>query len=307
MIEEKIASLYHEQEMRCPVHLSIGQEANAVTICDSLNKNDYMVSTHRGHAHYLAKGGSLDGLLGELYGKSVGCSGGNGGSMHLTDHSVGFLGSTSIVGGTIPIGVGAAFSAKLKKQKRISVICIGDAAIEEGVFHECANFAALHHLPVIFFMENNNYSCFTSRKDRQPKRDKEFRSVAEAHGMDYIKITWENFYSGHRNLQNVIKYFRECNEKTPIFVECEAYRFVEHCGPNDDDNLLYRPAAEIEHAKKNDPIIKMELYLRGAGFLDDKLLLKLKTEIEIDIEICLAKVRCSYYPMPKELGEYIYA
>src|SRR3990167_167654 len=95
MIEEKIASLYHEQEMRCPVHLSIGQEANAVTICDSLNKNDYMVSTHRGHAHYLAKGGSLDGLLGELYGKSVGCSGGNGGSMHLTDHSVGFLGSTT--------------------------------------------------------------------------------------------------------------------------------------------------------------------------------------------------------------------
>src|SRR3990167_9152776 len=141
MVEEEISRRYGEKKMRCPVHLSIGQELNASTVCQYLTKDDQMVSTHRGHAHYLAKGGSLEKFIAELYGKTTGCSGGLGGSMHLCDRSVGFLGSTSIVGGTIPIGVGLAFSNKLQRKENIVVVCMGDAAIEEGIFWESWNFA----------------------------------------------------------------------------------------------------------------------------------------------------------------------
>ena len=117
MVEEEISRRYKEKKMRCPVHLSIGQELNAAVLCEHLNKEDQMVSTHRGHAHYLAKGGSLDRFIAELHGKATGCSGGLGGSMHLCDRDCGFLGSTSIVGGTIPIGVGLAFANKLQKKE----------------------------------------------------------------------------------------------------------------------------------------------------------------------------------------------
>ena len=182
MIELGIANRYSEQQMRCPVHLSLGQELNAANITQFLTKQDYMVSTHRSHAHYLAKGGDLKAMISELYGKSTGCSGGYGGSMHLVDLSCGFLGSTSIVAGTIPVGVGAGFYLKLQKKKNIVVICHGDAAIEEGVFHESANFAALHKLPALFLLEDNDSSCYTPKSKRQPNRFLE--NLGEAHGLE---------------------------------------------------------------------------------------------------------------------------
>ncbi len=307
MIEEAIAAKYKEQEMRCPTHLSIGQEANAVAISLHLTKDDYMVSTHRGHAHYLAKGGSLDGLIGELYGKSCGYALGNGGSMHAVDTSCGFLGSTSIVGGTIPVGVGAAFAAKLKKEKKISVVCMGDAAVEEGVFHESANFAALHSLPVVFFMENNNYSCFTPRSKRQPKRVNGFKSVAEAHGLDYIRMSWDKFYAGVTMLDLAIQIMRHKEDKAPLFVECEAYRFVEHCGPNSDDNLNYRPVEEQEKYKNLDPIKALEDELRSSLFMNDEMKQKLMDKIQTEITESFDRVRNSEPPLKSELGKYLYA
>src|SRR5665213_264729 len=133
--EEEISKRYTQEQMRCPVHLSIGQEAAAVGVCSALTAKDFMVSTHRAHAHYLAEGGRLNGLICELYGKADGCAKGQGGSMHLVDWSAGFAGSTSIVGGTIPVGVGLAFGSFLRKEPVVTVVCIGDAAVEEGVFH----------------------------------------------------------------------------------------------------------------------------------------------------------------------------
>lgn len=307
MIEEAIAEEYPKQEMRCPVHLSIGQEMNAVAIANSLTNDDTMVSTHRGHAHYLAKGGSIRGLIGELYGKNIGCSRGNGGSMHLVDRNCGFLGSTSIVGGTIPIGVGAAWAAKIKKKSHITAVCIGDAAIEEGVFHESANFASLHGLRVIFFMENNNYSCFTKRSERQPNRERGFKSVAEAHGLRFLKICAHDYYPGFRNLQNAIKYMRDDKFSEPLFVECDAYRFVEHCGPKSDDHLNYRPPEEIEAARKLDPIDTFEKYLMGAGFMDQEMLEAAKIKIKEEIDRAFDEVVISENPMPSDLGAYLYA
>src|SRR3989338_9607744 len=168
--EEKIAEKYQEREMRCPVHLSIGQEAVAVGVCDNLKKEDIVYSNHRCHAHYLAKGGNLNRMIAEIYGKETGCAKGRGGSMHLIDLAAGFGGATPIVGNSVPIAVGAAFSNKLKGDKNIAVVFLGDGSTEEGVFHESLNFAILKKLPVLFVCENNLFSVYTNLSERQPKR-----------------------------------------------------------------------------------------------------------------------------------------
>ena len=174
MIEEEIAARYHEGKMRCPTHLSIGQEATAAAISLLTTKDDKAVSTHRCHAHYLAKGGSLKAMISELYGKRTGCCKGKGGSMHLIDKKVGFMGSSAIVGNSIPVGTGIALAEKLKNTNNKTIVYLGDAATEEGVFYESVNFAALKQLNVIYVCENNMYSVYTPLSERQP-RDRNMR------------------------------------------------------------------------------------------------------------------------------------
>lgn len=284
MFEEEIARRYLEQEMRCPVHLSLGQEACAVGVASQLSYQDFMVSTHRSHAHYLAKGGDPYKLLCELYGKADGCSRGQGGSMHLVDWSKGFAGSTSIVGGTIPIGVGLAFASKLQSQKRITAVCIGDAAIEEGVFHESANFASLHKLPVIFVVENNLYSCYTYLKDRQPMRS--FEKIAHAHNISYNKVDGNDVDLVSETMATIAS---EMNyRQQPWFLELKTYRLIEHCGPNQDDDLNYRPTQERLSFK--DPV----------GMDRPK-------EIEKSINELFARAKRAPFPDQSELGKYTYA
>ena len=153
LIEEGIADLYPEQEMRCPVHLCIGQEAIPVGVCAVLQKEDIVMGNHRSHGHYLAKGGDLKTMMAEIYGKATGCSKGMGGSMHLIDLSVNFLGTTPIVASIIPVAVGTAFTSWTKNEDRVTVIFLGRAATEEGVFTESLNFAALKKLPILFVSE----------------------------------------------------------------------------------------------------------------------------------------------------------
>jgi len=155
ILEETISENYQKQKMRCPIHLSIGQEAIAAGICQNLNDKDQVISNHRCHAHYLAKGGSVKKMIAELHGSPDGCSGGRGGSMHLFDEKKGVLTSVPIVSSSIPVGVGAALYFKYLNKKNISVIFFGDAAIEEGVFYESLNYAKLLSLPVLFVCENN--------------------------------------------------------------------------------------------------------------------------------------------------------
>ena len=139
-VETEISTRYSSGKMRCPVHLSIGQEGVPAALSLLLNKKDFAVSTHRAHAHYISKGGSIKRMIAEIYGKSTGCSGGRGGSMHLTDKKKGFMGSSSIVGNSIPLGVGLGLSLKLKKSKNLSIIYLGDGAVETGAFFESINF-----------------------------------------------------------------------------------------------------------------------------------------------------------------------
>ena len=243
LIEEEISYRYSEEKMRCPTHIAIGQEAAAVGVCASLNKNDYAVSGHRAHHHYIAKGGNIKKLIAEIYGKETGCSGGKGGSMHLIDTNVGFMGSTAIVAGTIPVGVGLSFSQKLKHSENITCIFFGDAAIEEGVFYESVNFAILKNLPVLFVCENNQFSCFTHLSERQPQNRKIFEMVSglgidssECDGNDVIAVQERT-----AQLVNKIK-----KGEGPKFLELHTYRWLEHCGPNYDDELGYRTINDIK-------------------------------------------------------------
>lgn len=291
MIEEEIGRRYKEQEMRCPVHLSIGQEACAVGVAKALTHSDLMVSTHRSHAHYLAKGGDLARMLCELYGKAYGCSRGQGGSMHLTDWSVGFVGSTSIVGGTIPVGVGLAFAMKQRKEKNIAVVCLGDAAVEEGVFHESANFASLHKLPVLFVIENNEYSCYTHLRERQPRRL--LSKLAFAHNLKYKRIKGAGAKSVYRFTKDIVDQIRLGSG--PWVLELETHRLVEHCGPNNDDELGYKTKATIDRGIRNDPISR-------CSFLPEE-----RESIDKEIELAFQFAKAAAFPDASELGKYTYA
>ena len=157
LVEEEIAARYPEQEMRCPVHLSIGQEAVSAGVCANLSHEDYVLSSHRSHGYYLAKGGDLTAMISELYGRMGGCTMGKGGSMHLMDLNAGFLGAIPIVGSAIPIAAGVAFGTLMKGERKITTVFFGDGAVEEGVFHETLNFASLKKIPLLFICENNYY------------------------------------------------------------------------------------------------------------------------------------------------------
>src|SRR3989442_1358391 len=181
-VEEEIAARYAEGGMRCPTHLSIGQEAVAAAVGAALRRDDLAVSGHRAHAHYLAKGGSLKAMIAEIYGKATGCARGKGGSMHLIDESAGFMGSTAIVGGTVPVGVGLAYGMKLRRTSQVSCIFMGDAVAEAGVFFESVNFAVLKKLPVLFVCENNLYSVYSPLRVRQPE-GRRIHEMVSAMGM----------------------------------------------------------------------------------------------------------------------------
>lgn len=286
--EEAIAAKYPEGKMRCPVHLSIGQEACAVGVCAALNKNDLMVSTHRGHAHMLAKGGSLNALISELYGKTSGCGRGQAGSMHLVDWDCGFAGSTSIVGGTIPVGVGLAFAKKLRGEDGCVVVCVGDAAVEEGVFHESANFASLHNLPVIFVLENNFYSCFTHIDDRQPT-NRSFEDVAKAHDLLFRTLDGNCV----ERIAHVTKALVEL--RAPSLLVLETYRHLEHCGQANDDHLHYRDPVEVKNWMNHDPL--KDVVLSGEE----------KAEITKEIAAAFKFAEESPFPSIHELGEYTHA
>ncbi len=251
MIEEAIADRYAQQKMRCPVHLSIGQEAVAVGVSAHLKKTDYAVSGHRAHAHYLAKGGDLKKMVAEIYGKASGCCGGRGGSMHLVDLTVGFLGSTPIVGGSIPIGVGAALAAQMKREERLVAIFFGEGSTEEGVFAESLNFAALKKLPVLFVCENNLYSVYSPLEVRQP-RERSIPLIAEAHGIFALQGDGNCLDKVSTLTEKAVDHIRK--GRGPALLELATYRFREHCGPDLDP---YQPQEEVAAWKARDPALSI--------------------------------------------------
>jgi 2-oxoisovalerate dehydrogenase E1 component len=303
MIEETIAKRYPQQEMRCPVHFSIGQEAIAVGVLQNLKSCDHMLSTHRAHAHYLAKGGNLKKLIAELYGKATGCTSGLGGSMHLVDLDVNMLGSTPIVGGSIPVAVGAALTSKMKNAKQISVVFFGDGATEEGVFAESMNFAALKKLPVLFVCENNLYSVYSPLKVRQPENASRL-AIAKAHGLNVGSANGNKvdqvYELASRNIINI----RE--GLGPAYLEFSSYRWLEHCGPNFDNKIGYRTEEEFLYWKEQCPIRYSEKLLLKNHILTQTEIDKTKTEVKNEIEAAFLFAHDSPDPEKHSLEQKVY-
>ncbi|MFY9314127.1 MAG: thiamine pyrophosphate-dependent dehydrogenase E1 component subunit alpha [Burkholderiales bacterium] len=303
MVEEEIAVRYPKEMMRCPVHLSIGQEAVPVGISRLLRPSDQVVSTHRCHAHYLAKGGNLAAMLGELMGRQTGCCGGRGGSMHLFDSKAGMLLSLPIVAASIPVGVGAALALKQRGTDGVAVIYLGDASLEEGVYHESANFAALHALPAIFVCENNLYSVYTPLRERQP--DRPLAELGRAHGMPAERIDGNYIEAVHGAAAAAVARARA--GRGPSFIQADTYRWREHCGPNYDNQIGYRTEAEFQSWKAQDPIEQLRRRLSSSGKLSPAEEARMKQEIAAEVEREFDAAEKAPAPDPATIAARIYA
>ena len=302
-IEEALADRYAEQEMRCPMHLCIGQEAIAVGVCAALSGNDVVFGNHRAHGHYLARGGNLKAMIAELYGRVTGCCGGRGGSMHLIDLGVGFMGATPIVGGTVPLAVGSAWAAALMGEPRVSVVFFGDGCFEEGVVHESLNFAALHKLPVVFVCENNEFSVYTRLTERQP--DRPIYRVAEAHGVAACTGDGNDVEAVLSIAQAAVAKARQ--GEGPQFIELKTYRWREHCGPSFDDDLNYRSKPEIESGLKDCPIAKLLTRLKHGNVIASSEVSRFEAEIRDEIKAAFQFALASAKPSSKAAEERLYA
>ncbi len=298
MVEERIVDLYPEQEMRCPVHLSIGQEAAAVGVCSVLDRTDWVFSGHRNHAHYLAKGGDLKRMLAELYGKATGCCGGRGGSMHLTDLGAGFIGATPIVGSTVPIAVGAALTAQMRGDRRRVAVFFGDGAMETGVVHESLNFASLKHLPILFSCENNLYSVYSPLSVRQPE-NRTISQLAAGHGVTVFAADGNDLDQVGEVARSALKLID--SGRGPVFLELSTYRWREHCGPNFDNDIGYRSEAEFLEWEQRDPVQRMK-ELVESGSLDGAI-----AEIEVEIDTAVDFAKKSPFPDPHSAAHHVYA
>ena len=304
LLEERIADLYHEQEMRCPVHLSIGQEAAAAGVCGALRPGDRVFSGHRSHGHYVAMGGNLDKMMAEIYGKATGVAQGKGGSMHLIDLEAGFVGATPIVASTIPIAVGSAFSARVRGDNSVTVSFMGEGATEEGVFHESANFAVLKNLPVVFACENNSYSVYSPLEVRQPEGRQVFQQAA-SYGLEAVQIDGNDAEEVSRTARVAVEKARAGGG--PTFIEMITYRWREHCGPNFDNDIGYRTESEYLSWREKDPIAALRARLADSGELADDVEIAIRSGIEKQVDRAIDFAKSSPFPEVSTMMDGVYA
>ena len=296
-VEEEVARIYPSDKIKSPVHLAIGQEAIAVGVCDALNESDVVSGTYRSHAVYLAKGGNVGAMMAEMYGKVTGVARGKGGSMHLvgTDHNI--LGTSAVVGTTVPVAVGYALALKREGKGRVVAAFFGDGATEEGAFYECLNFAALHKLPILFVCENNGLAIHTPLSKRWAAMDLCRR--VEGFGLPARKLQGDDLLAVRSAAKVTVSQIRE--GAGPAFLECEIYRWREHVGPNEDTHEDYRSEDEAAHWKARDPLPKLAAMLSGDEAKD------IENEIEAQIADAVAFAESSPFPDESELMRDVYA
>jgi len=248
--EEEIARIYPSDAIKSPVHLSIGQEAVSVAVCDVLAPDDIVGSTYRGHAAYLAKGGDLDQMFAEMYGKIGGAAKGKGGSMHLIDMAHNFLGSSAVVGTGIPVAMGYAMAMKKMGREALVACFFGDGATEEGVFSESLNFSKLHGIPILFVCENNGLAIHTKTPDRWAT-DKLCQRV-ETYDIPAQRIDDGSIFTMHKAAGEAVTRIRD--GQGPQFLEIVTYRWREHVGPGEDYDQGYRSGDELVPWQENDQV-----------------------------------------------------
>lgn len=254
--------LFLEGELPGFIHLYIGEEAIATGVIANLKKDDFITSTHRGHGHMIAKGADINRMMAELYGRTTGYCKGKGGSMHIADFSIGVLGANGVVGGGLPIAVGAGLGIKIKKTNQVVVSFFGDGASNTGAFHESLNFASVYKLPVIFVVENNQFASTVRTKDTTSVENLSDRAVS--YGIPGISIDGNDVITVYETAREIIKRAREGGG--PSLLEAKTYRIKGHFV---GDPELYRDKKEVEKFRLNGPIQKFEKKLVELKTLND--------------------------------------
>jgi len=300
--EERVGGLVARNKIATPCHLCTGQEAVAAGVCHALERDDYVFGNHRSHGHYLAKGGDLRAAMAEIFGKSTGCSGGRGGSMHLTAPEVGILGTSSIVAGSMAIAVGSALAESIRGGKRVTAVFHGDSVPEEGIWHESANLAALKRLPVIFVCEHNLY-CAHMPLDRRRVRDN-LSAVAGEHGLSPVTVDGNNVLAVYYAAREAVKKARE--GRGPSFIECRTYRWHGHVGPNDDVNMGLRSQAEIDAWQERCPVECFSGFLGESGLLSREAMAEMRDRARAEVDAAVSFAADSPYPDPQDLTKYVF-
>lgn len=303
LVEEAVALRYGDLEMRCPIHLSVGQEAIAVGLGAVLARSDQMLSTHRCHAHYLAKGGDLKAMIAELYGREAGCCGGRGGSMNLHDPDAGLLLSSPTIGSAIPVAVGAALAMRQAGTDGVAVTIFGDGASEEGSLHEAMNFAALRRLPVVFVLENNLWSIVTTLEHRQPQRP--FTHLARAHGVPAEAVDGNDVLQVRAASARAVA--RARRGEGPSFLVCDTYRLRDHCEhtvplPENEPTMVEREAW-----RPRCPIQRLRRPLLQAGTLTEAMEEGMACDLLAEIDDAFAFARMAPFPTTARAEEDLYA
>jgi TPP-dependent pyruvate/acetoin dehydrogenase alpha subunit len=290
-LEEEVARVYPTDQIKSPVHLSIGQEAVSVGVCEALQPEDVVFGTYRGHALYLAKGGDLRRMVAELFGKATGCTHGKGGSMHLIDPDAGMMGASAVVGTTIPNAVGYAYALKHRRSSAIVVSFFGDGATEEGVFAESLNFAVLKALPILFVCENNRYAIHTHQVRRQGTIG--ICQRARALGVAAERIEDNDVLRLHDRTRTVASQVRA--GAGPWFFEVMTYRWMEHVGPGRDYQLGFRTEEEAEPWIQNDQVKRLAELVAPAERS------RIEAEVEVEIAAAFAFAAASLFPDAAQL------
>tara|TARA_B100000989_G_scaffold210607_1_gene159773 strand:+ start:53 stop:1003 length:951 start_codon:yes stop_codon:yes gene_type:complete len=298
LIEEEIAYKYSEEKMRCPIHLSVGQESSALGVCSVLSKKDIVFGSHRSHAHYLAKGGDPQKMISELYGKIDGCVNGFGGSMHLQDDNVNFLASIPIVGSGIGLATGTSFKQKKDNKKNITCVFFGDGACEEGILHESLNFSSLYELPIMYVCENNIYSINSSINERQISDD--FCRFAKAHNINSLRINGNDLDRIIHQTKKIYNYIKKTSK--PFFLQLDTYRFREHCGPNFDERSKTNKK-EFNKWLRLDPINIYYNFLKKKKLINDDLNYFLKNKISNKIKIYFDQAEAQRLPNINDINK----
>jgi acetoin:2,6-dichlorophenolindophenol oxidoreductase subunit alpha len=297
IVEESLAIIIRNGEIYCPVHLSVGQEAISAAVCEVLEKKDYVFSTHRNHGHYLAKGGNLKNLIAEIFCRETGCSRGRGGSMHVVDKEVGFMGSSAIVGGSLPIAVGAALSSQYLKSKRISVVFFGDGATDEGIFYECINMAVLYKLPVLFVCENNDFATHLPNLIRQSNAVVSDR--VKGFKINAVKVDGNNPIEIHNTARELISGIR--NNTGPALLECVTYRWFSHAGCWTDMDVGFRKKVDVEYWMSKCPIKMLYKLLVSKKMISEIEFNKMNEEIENEMNDAVSYAKKSSSPQELSL------
>jgi pyruvate dehydrogenase E1 component alpha subunit len=300
LFEEKVYELYGQNLVPGTIHLYAGQEAVAAGVCENLRKDDYIVSTHRGHGHCIAKGASLERTMAEILGKKAGYCKGKGGSMHIADFTVGMLGATAVVGGGIPIATGAGLSIQLRGTDQVVACFFGDGASNQGTFHEGINMAAAWKLPVLFVCENNLYAMGT--RQTQVMLVEDIADRAAAYGIPGVSVDGNDVLAVYEAAQTAVS--RARGGGGPTLMECKTYR---HKGHSRWDPATYRSKDEVEQWLANDPLGRLRGQLMELDGSSQEDITQIEEKVAQLVDAAVKFAMQSDYPAPEEALDDVYA